>query len=195
MEQAQETNMPSQDDLLQRVEGLEAAMAAQTATLAGAQATQAAAQAGMTATGAATQAGNMSTMAAMQAGNMATMIAGQRFFLRAFQNGPLGARVDKILRPDPADLSDEALATHCKRMVKTNYHPAGTCRMGPDGDPLAVLDAQMQVRGIGNLRVADMSVCPTINAGNTAAPAMMLGDRCAQFIIGEQMAERVHHVA
>jgi choline dehydrogenase-like flavoprotein len=130
--------------------------------------------------------------------DMATMIAGQRFFLRAFQNGPLGSRVDKVLRPDPADLSDEALAAHCKRMVKTNYHPAGTCRMGRDGDPLAVLDAQMRVRGVENLRVADMSVCPTINSGNTAAPAMMLGDRCASFILGtaaQSNEERVSHVA
>jgi len=131
--------------------------------------------------------------------DMAAMIAGQRFFLRAFQTGPLGARVDKILRPDPDDITDEALATHCKRMVKTNYHPAGTCRMGPDGDPMGVLDAQMRVRGIDNLRVADMSVCPTINAGNTAAPAMMLGDRCAGFILGAtteaRQSERVSHVA
>jgi choline dehydrogenase-like flavoprotein len=130
--------------------------------------------------------------------DMATMIAGQRFFLEAFRNGPLGKRVDKILRPDPADLSDEALASHCKRMVKTNYHPAGTCRMGPDGDPSAVLDAQMRVRGIDNLRVADMSACPTINSGNTAAPAMMLGDRCASFILGteaHQADQRASHVA
>ncbi len=131
--------------------------------------------------------------------DMATMIAGQRFFLRAFQEGPLGRRIDRILRPDPADLSEAELATHCKRMVKTNYHPAGTCRMGPDGDPLAVLDAGMKVRGIDNLRVADMSACPTINAGNTAAPAMMLGARCAEFILGREAGtseqERIRHVA
>ena len=56
--------------------------------------------------------------------------------------------------------------------------------MGADGDRLAVLDAAMRVRGIDNLRVADMSACPNINAGNTTAPAMMLGDRCADFILG-----------
>ena len=131
--------------------------------------------------------------------DMATMIAGQRFFLQALQQGPLGTRIEKILRPAPADLSDEALATHCKRLVKTNYHPAGTCRMGPDGDPMAVLDAQLRVRGIDNLRIADMSACPTINAGNTAAPAMMLGDRCADFILGSPLEEahimRASHVA
>jgi choline dehydrogenase len=115
--------------------------------------------------------------------DMAMMIAGQRYFLRAFENPPLGDRIEGILRPDPTDLSDDALAAHCKRTVKTNYHPAGTCRMGPDGDRMAVLDAAMRVRGIDNLRVADMSACPNINSGNTAAPAMMLGARCAAFIL------------
>ena len=46
------------------------------------------------------------------------------------------------------------------------------------------LDARMRVRGIDNLRVADMSAVPNINAGNTNAPAMMLGDRCADFVLG-----------
>jgi choline dehydrogenase len=87
-------------------------------------------------------------------------------------------------------------------MVKTNYHPAGTARMGPDGEYMAVLDAAMRVRGVDNLRVADMSACPNINSGNTAAPAMMLGDRCASFILGDQMdasggnaASEVRHLA
>jgi choline dehydrogenase len=120
--------------------------------------------------------------------DMAMMIAGQRFFLRAFQEPPLGKRIGRVLRPDPADTSDEAVAAHCRKMVKTNYHPAGTARMGADGDRLAVLDAAMRVRGIDNLRVADMSACPNINSGNTAAPAMMLGDRCASFILKDRMA-------
>ncbi len=136
------------------------------------------------------------------ADDMATMIAGQKFFLRAFDAPPLGKRIDRVLRPDPSDLSDEAIAAHCRKMVKTNYHPAGTARMGPDGDSMAVLDAAMRVRGVDNLRVADMSACPNINSGNTAAPAMMLGDRCASFILGDRMAasggiaaSEVRHVA
>lgn len=124
--------------------------------------------------------------------DMATMIAGQRFFLRAFQNPPLGDRIDRILRPEPDNLSDGALASHCKKMVKTNYHPAGTARMGADGDRMAVLDAAMRVRGVDNLRVADMSACPNINSGNTAAPAMMLGDRCATFVLQAQRQEQRH---
>ena len=64
---------------------------------------------------------------------------------------------------------------HYKQQVKTNYHPASTARMGADGDPMAVLDAKLRVRGWDNLRVCDMSAVPNINAGNTNAPAMMLG--------------------
>ncbi|CDX32066.1 Glucose-methanol-choline oxidoreductase [Mesorhizobium plurifarium] len=115
--------------------------------------------------------------------DMKEMIAGQRYFLKAFHAKPLADRIKAVAVPSEDDLSDEALEKHCKRFVKTNYHPAGTCRMGSDADRMAVLDAAMRVRGIENLRVADMSVCPNINAGNTAAPAMMLGDRCADFIL------------
>ncbi len=116
--------------------------------------------------------------------DMAAMIAGQRFFVRAFQTGPLASRIKRLAIPDPARLDEVTLADHCRRFVKTNYHPASTARMGADGDPMAVLDARMRVRGIEGLRVADMSAVPDINAGNTNAPAMMLGDRCATFIRG-----------
>ena len=116
--------------------------------------------------------------------DMATMIAGQRFFREVLLTGPLGRRVEKVIAPAGPDLCDEAMAAHCRRFVKTNYHPASTARMGADGDPMAVLDARMRVRGIDGLRVADMSAVPNINAGNTNAPAMMLGDRCADFILG-----------
>jgi choline dehydrogenase-like flavoprotein len=73
---------------------------------------------------------------------------------------------------------------HCRRFVKTNYHPAGTCRMGTAADPMAVLDSRLRVRGIENLRVCDLSAMPDINAGNTNAPAMMLGSRCAELVTG-----------
>jgi choline dehydrogenase-like flavoprotein len=116
--------------------------------------------------------------------DMAEMIAGQRFFLRAFAAEPLGRRVKRVAIPDPATAQDDAaMAAHCKRFVKTNYHPAGTARMGRDGDAFAVLDPRLRVRGVEALRVCDMSAVPYINAGNTNAPAMMLGDRCADFIL------------
>jgi choline dehydrogenase-like flavoprotein len=116
------------------------------------------------------------------------MIEGQRFFLRAFQTTPLSDRIRRIAIPDPDDLSDEALLKHCRRFVKTNYHPSGTCRMGAPGDPLAVLDSRLRVRGVEHLRVCDLSAMPNINAGNTNAPAMMLGSRCAEFIMDEAVS-------
>jgi choline dehydrogenase len=111
------------------------------------------------------------------------MADGQRFFLRAFQTSPLAERIKSIAIPDPGDLSDDAIIKHCRRFVKTNYHPSGTCRMGTPGDPMAVLDSRMRVRGVEGLRVCDLSAMPNINAGNTNAPAMMLGSRCAEFIL------------
>lgn len=115
--------------------------------------------------------------------DLAAMIAGQRFFLRAFQTAPLADKIKRLTIPDPRQLDDAALAEHCRRFVKTNYHPASTARMGADGDPMAVLDSRLRVRGVEGLRVADMSAVPDINAGNTNAPAMMLGDRCANFVM------------
>lgn len=115
--------------------------------------------------------------------DMEEMIAGQRFFLEAFRTDPLASRLQRVAIPDAADTSDDALRQHCKRFVKTNYHPAGTARMGADGDTMAVLDAKLRVRGVEGLRVCDMSAVPDINAGNTNAPAMMLGSRCAEFVL------------
>ncbi|WP_298261166.1 GMC family oxidoreductase N-terminal domain-containing protein [uncultured Litoreibacter sp.] len=113
--------------------------------------------------------------------DMAEMINAQRFFRRAFETQPLSDRIRDIVIPTADD--DDTLRAHCKRFVKTNYHPAGTCKMGADSDPMAVLDAKMRVRGVEGLRVCDMSAVPDINAGNTNAPAMMLGARCADLIM------------
>jgi choline dehydrogenase len=123
------------------------------------------------------------------------MVDGQRFFLRAFGESPLKERIERVAIPDPRDLSDEAILAHCRRSVKTNYHPSGTCRMGASRDPLAVLDAKLRVRGIDNLRVCDLSAMPNINAGNTNAPAMMLGARCAEFLLETSATPRIAALA
>lgn len=115
--------------------------------------------------------------------DMRTMIEGQKFFLEAIHTNPLASRFKRIAVPDPANTGDETLRAHCKRFVKTNYHPSGTCRMGPAGDPMAVLDSRLRVIGIEGLRVCDLSAMPNINAGNTNAPAMMLGSRCAELVL------------
>jgi choline dehydrogenase-like flavoprotein len=113
--------------------------------------------------------------------DMKLMIEGQKFFLKALEIGPLARRVERIAAP--ISFSEEDIATHCKRFVKTNYHPSGTCRMGPASDRMAVLDSRMRVKGVTGLRVSDLSAMPNINAGNTNAPAMMLGSRCAELLL------------
>lgn len=61
-------------------------------------------------------------------------------------------------------------------------HQAGSCRMGPRGDPGAVVDNLLQVQGLDRLRVADASVMPSVTSGNTNAPVIMIGERAADFI-------------
>lgn len=75
-----------------------------------------------------------------------------------------------------------AMAQDIRNRADTQYHPVGTCKMGPDSDPLAVVDAQLRVKGIAGLRVADASIMPTLVGGNTNAPSIMVGEKCAELI-------------
>ena len=115
--------------------------------------------------------------------DMERVMAAQSFIREALCTGPLGKHVEMIIAPDDKSLDPTGLKRHCQRFVKTDYHPSCTARMGADGDPMAVLDARMQVRGIQGLRVCDMSSTPNLIAGNTNALAMVLGKRCADFIL------------
>jgi choline dehydrogenase len=86
------------------------------------------------------------------------------------------------LAPGPDVESDTAIDAWIARAADTVYHPVGTCRMGPDHDPMAVVDARLRVRGIAGLRVADASVMPDITSCNTAAPTIMIGEKCAAML-------------
>ena len=68
-------------------------------------------------------------------------------------------------------------------MVKTNWHPVGTCKMGKDSDNMAVLNSKLQVKGIDNLRVFDVSMMPNIVAANTNAPAMAIADKATDIML------------
>ncbi|EOD44802.1 putative gmc oxidoreductase protein [Neofusicoccum parvum UCRNP2] len=71
---------------------------------------------------------------------------------------------------------------YAKEHSTTCYHAAGTCKMGKDDDPLAVLDARLRVRGVEKLRVADCSVMPLMNQGHTQMPAYGIGEKAADLV-------------
>lgn len=91
--------------------------------------------------------------------------------------------IDHCINPTKSDLeSDESLDQWMMQKVSTSHHVSGTCKMGPDSDPISVVNQQGKVNGIDNLRIADASIMPDCIRANTNATAMMIGERVASFI-------------
>lgn len=86
------------------------------------------------------------------------------------------------IEPGPGFFDSQKMRAEIPRRAGTVYHPVGTCRMGTDAR--AVVDPQLRVRGIEGLRVADGSIMPSITGGNTNAPCMLIGEKCAALIRG-----------
>jgi choline dehydrogenase len=82
--------------------------------------------------------------------------------------------------PGDQTASEESISQYVRNYAETLYHPVGTCKMG--GDPMAVVDSRLRVRGVEGLRVVDASVMPTIVSGNTNAPTIMIGEKAADMI-------------
>ncbi|QPF75295.1 glucose-methanol-choline oxidoreductase [Roseateles sp. DAIF2] len=80
--------------------------------------------------------------------------------------------------------SDAEIEALLRQRVDTVYHPVGSCRMGPAGDALAVVDAELRVHGIQGLRVVDASVMPQVVSGNTNAPSIVIGEKAADLLRG-----------
>jgi choline dehydrogenase len=76
--------------------------------------------------------------------------------------------------------ADGELLDWVRKNAETTYHPVGTCKMGSDA--LAVVDHQLRVHGIDGLRIADASIMPTLTSGNTNAPSIMIGEKCAEMV-------------
>lgn len=112
-------------------------------------------------------------------------IASMRFARRLLATDPVASNIRQELLPGSGALSDQQLAAFCAKTVKTNYHPSGSARMGPDGDPLAVLDTKLRVRGVQGLRVIDCSAIPFIPSGNTNAAALAIGDKAVAIMMNE----------
>jgi choline dehydrogenase-like flavoprotein len=101
---------------------------------------------------------------------------------RAILNQPAFAPHRGELRyPERALQNDADIEDFIRRRAESIYHPVGTCRMGSDSD--AVVDSELRVHGIENLRVVDASVMPTLISGNTNAPTIVIAERAAALML------------
>ena len=94
--------------------------------------------------------------------------------------------VTHTIRPNQVLEKQSDIEAYVSANADTVYHPVGTCKMGSDN--MAVVDNQLRVHGLQGLRVADASIIPDLIGGNTNAPAIMIGEKCADMILGKKLA-------
>jgi len=102
---------------------------------------------------------------------------------RIMQQPAIAPLVTAENRPGPALDDREKLREYVRLATISMFHPVGTAKIGADGDPDAVLDADLRLRGVAGLWVADASVMPTIPQGNTNATSIMIGDKAADHVL------------
>jgi len=111
-----------------------------------------------------------------------TLIKGVKLGREIFAQSGLDPYRAAEFQPGAAVKTDAEIEQWVRGHCETIYHPVGTCKMGPDNDPMAVVDNQCRVRGLEGLRVVDASVMPTLVGGNTNAPTIMIAERVAAFM-------------
>lgn len=114
-----------------------------------------------------------------------TAIWAMRFARRWMEAPSMRPYFDHEMAPGQAAQSDAALLAHAREIGGSSWHPTSSCRMGPDADPMAVLDPDLRVRGLSALRVVDASAMPTAPSGNTNAPTIMLAEKAADLMLGQ----------
>jgi choline dehydrogenase len=112
--------------------------------------------------------------------DIATFIRGYRITERIMAQPVLKPYLKKRFMPPPGVETKPAVIDYIREWAQSLYHPVGTCKMG-QGDA-AVVDNQLAVYGVDNLRVVDASIMPVIVRGNTNAPAMMIAEKAAELI-------------
>jgi choline dehydrogenase-like flavoprotein len=113
--------------------------------------------------------------------DMELLLKGAMIQQKIIESSPLDGVRGKMLYQVRAD-DAEGLREDIRNRADTQYHPVGTCRMGPANDPMAVVDHRLRVRGVAGLRVIDASIMPTIIGGNTNAPTIMIAEKGAEML-------------
>jgi choline dehydrogenase-like flavoprotein len=119
------------------------------------------------------------------------LLAGMKLARRLLKTPPLRPYYDYEDFPGDKVQSDDELLDAAKQRGTTTFHPAGTCRMGPAADPLAVVDDELRVHGLDGLRVIDASIMPTMLSANLNAATLMLADKASDLIRGRTPPEPV----
>jgi choline dehydrogenase-like flavoprotein len=108
-----------------------------------------------------------------------------RIVIDLLEHDAFKALVAERLAPTDADVAtDKALDGWLLRQVATSHHISSTCKMGPDSDPMAVVDQYGKVYGVEGLRVADASIMPDCIRANTNVTTMVIGERVSDFMMG-----------
>ncbi|MDY0873010.1 GMC family oxidoreductase [Dongia rigui] len=115
--------------------------------------------------------------------DVAQLLDGARYLRRLAATPSFAAVIEAEMKPGGAAQSDADLIADIQARCYSVFHPVGTCRMGPD-PANSVVDPQLRLHGLAGLRVADASIFPVITSGNTNAPAIMVGERAAEFVLG-----------
>jgi choline dehydrogenase len=119
------------------------------------------------------------------------LLAGMKLARRLLKSRPLEPYYAYEDFPGDKVQSDEDLLEAAKQRGTTTFHPAGTCRMGPRTDPLAVVDDELRVHGLEGLRVIDASIMPTMLSANLNAATLMLADKASDLIRGRSPPEAI----
>ena len=119
------------------------------------------------------------------------LLAGMKLSRRLMRTRALAPYFDYEEYPGDAVQSDDELLEVARQRGTTTFHVMGTCRMGPDSDPTAVVDDQLRVRGLEGLRVIDASIMPSMLSANLNAAAMMIGEKGADLVLGNPALEPI----
>ena len=112
--------------------------------------------------------------------DLKTLIKGAKITRDIMETSPLAMYKYKELFGIHDNMTDIEWEQHIRDRADTIYHPVGTCKMGKD--ELSVVDSTLKIRGLNGIRIADASIMPLLVSGNTNAPTIMIGEKCADMI-------------
>ncbi len=116
------------------------------------------------------------------------MVRGVKLARRLLASSAYDALRAEEMDPGPGVKTDAEIAAFVRAKADTIFHLAGTCRMGPERDSMAVVDPQLRVRGVSRLRVADASIMPEVVNATTHAACVMIGEKAADLLQGKARA-------